>query len=750
MRSGFVRTVFLLTLIALITTSVFAETPKMLPYMTSKLADGVAGTGADGTTATGQLWTSPYSIAVDANNNIYFGGSVPATNVQVFKIDYATGVVSVFAGGLVKATSPASTCATPDTNTAVIPAPWTGDNVGDGCPAAQTNFNGIRGLAVSNGYLYISDSSASSIKKIYLDPVNPAPGRVYVNEMEPVVGGLGSTWNGDGLRSVATIKSPYGIAVDPINGNVYWGDGGSSGYAVRMYDVASDSVVTLTTPGTPTVAPTAGCQGATATPALTLATASLAKVTNPYGLAFDADGNLFVGDKGCYSVRKLTRTIATNKVDQNSPFSTLIGTGKTGTGSGSWYNTAGTPAYMGAIRSVASAGGDNMYITDTKTVWYYDATTGWVHQFMGNNLVQCTGGTDPLFIGCPASNVQFNGSSGGAQIATDSFGNIVYVDFGNNIIGKLSSGLDFVGTPNATTTAPAVANSSIMVHGAGVTGLAGSGPFSTGTAVCSTYSAGDLEAECVVPATYTPSANGLQTGTFTSTGNTAATFATQGFGAGISSTAELTITAGSTSWTYGGSVVLPTPLYTTDKDPIIPPLATAPTCTTAANSSSPVGTYPITCTGAVDPRFDPINYVDGTVTVNKAPVVVTADNKSIVLGSTLPTFTFTTSPVVTLGTAPICESPTANVNVVGAYPITCSGGADPHYTISYVAGTLSVSRAPVIVTADNKSMIFGSTVPPFTFTTSPVVTLATAADLLDVRNLKQPGWNLSDHLLRRG
>ena len=41
MRKSVVRTLFLLALVALIASAVFAETPKMLPYITSLAADGV-------------------------------------------------------------------------------------------------------------------------------------------------------------------------------------------------------------------------------------------------------------------------------------------------------------------------------------------------------------------------------------------------------------------------------------------------------------------------------------------------------------------------------------------------------------------------------------------------------------------------------------------------------------------------------------------------------------------------------------
>ena len=104
---------------------------------------------------------------------------------------------------------------------------------------------------------------------------------------------------------------------------------------------------------------------------------------------------------------------------------------------------------MAPIRSIASADGNNLYITDTRNIWYYDAATGWVHQFTGYNFAAggCAANSIYPYIGCPAANVQFSGSSGGAEIATDSFGNIYAADFGNSLISKIASGLDFPATP---------------------------------------------------------------------------------------------------------------------------------------------------------------------------------------------------------------------------------------------------------------------------------------------------------------
>jgi hypothetical protein len=354
MKSIFVRTFFIFALTMLTSMAVSAETPELLPYMTSNIADG-ATVG----------FTQPYAIAVDANDNVFFAGTAPAGNVRIYRVEHLTGVVSVFGGGIAKATSPNSTCVAPDTDPAIIPAPWATDTVGHGCAATSANFNGIRGLAVYNGYLYVSDSSANYISKISLSDT-PAPGRMYAHEVEPVVGTGSSVWGGDGPRTTSSIKNPYGIAID-ANGNVYWGDGGSSGYAVRFYNISTGNVGTVVNYNNNAV-PAAGCNTA-ASGGLSIAAAKNAKTTNPYGMAFDADGNLFFVDKGCYSVRKLAKNPAIGMVDGDSAYSTLIGTGATGSGSGSWYDTNGTPANMGAIRSVASAGGNNLYITDTKAVW---------------------------------------------------------------------------------------------------------------------------------------------------------------------------------------------------------------------------------------------------------------------------------------------------------------------------------------------------------------------------------------------
>ncbi len=79
--------------------------------------------------------------------------------------------------------------------------------------------------------------------------------------------------------------------------------------------------------------------------------------------------------------------------------------------------------------------------------------------------------------------------------------------------------------------------------------------------------------------------------------------------------AALTITASSASMSYGSTPPVITASYSgfVNGDTAAS-LTTAPTCSTTATSSSAAGTYPSSCSGAVDANYK-ITYVPGTVTV---------------------------------------------------------------------------------------------------------------------------------------
>src|SRR5260370_40101489 len=56
-------------------------------------------------------------------------------------------------------------------------------------------------------------------------------------------------------------------------------------------------------------------------------------------------------------------------------------------------------------------------------------------------------------------------------------------------------------------------------------------------------------------------------------------------------------------------------------------LTSAPTCTTNASTTSNVGTYPSSCSGAVDGNYT-ISYAAGSVMVGPAALTITASSRS--------------------------------------------------------------------------------------------------------------------------
>ena len=116
--------------------------------------------------------------------------------------------------------------------------------------------------------------------------------------------------------------------------------------------------------------------------------------------------------------------------------------------------------------------------------------------------------------------------------------------------------------------------------------------------------------------------------------------------------APLTITASSTTMAEGGPVPAITPSYSgfvLGQGPSY--LTTAPTCSTTARSSSAPGSYPATCSGAVDPNYA-ITYVAGTVTV-EATTTTTAPTTTTTTAPTTTTPTTTTTAPTTTTTATV-------------------------------------------------------------------------------------------------
>jgi hypothetical protein len=86
-------------------------------------------------------------------------------------------------------------------------------------------------------------------------------------------------------------------------------------------------------------------------------------------------------------------------------------------------------------------------------------------------------------------------------------------------------------------------------------------------------------------------------------------------------------------------------------------LKTKPTCSTTATSSSPLGTYPTTCSGASDANYS-ISYVNGILTVTQSAMLV--------LGSGAGTLTISGQSTVNVqGSLAVNSSTTGDVNLSG-------------------------------------------------------------------------------------
>jgi hypothetical protein len=200
--------------------------------------------------------------------------------------------------------------------------------------------------------------------------------------------------------------------------------------------------------------------------------------------------------------------------------------------------------------------------------------------------------------------------------------------------------------------------------------------------------------------------------------------------------AALTISASSGTSVYGSTPPAVTAGYSglVNNDTVHTALTTAPTCATTATSSSPVGVYATSCSGAVAPNYT-ITYVAGTDTVTPAALTVTASSSSSTYGSAVPAVTASYTGFVNgdtaakLTTQPSCSTTAKSSSAVGVYPTTCSGAVAPNYTITYVAGTATITPAALTVTASSSSSVYGTTVPAVTASYAGFVNGDTAASL---------------------
>ncbi|WP_183488964.1 MBG-2 domain-containing protein, partial [Martelella radicis] len=127
-----------------------------------------------------------------------------------------------------------------------------------------------------------------------------------------------------------------------------------------------------------------------------------------------------------------------------------------------------------------------------------------------------------------------------------------------------------------------------------------------------------------------------------------------------------------------------------------------------------------------------INYVDGTLTVNKATLTVTADNGSMIYGDAVPTIGYSVSgwrngqDDALLTGVNVATNASSISNVGSTYSTFAAGGelsgaAFGNYTLDYVDGSFAVTPRALTVTASDVVKTYGDTASLTGFTTTGLV-----------------------------
>src|ERR1019366_2197223 len=138
-------------------------------------------------------------------------------------------------------------------------------------------------------------------------------------------------------------------------------------------------------------------------------------------------------------------------------------------------------------------------------------------------------------------------------------------------------------------------------------------------------------------------------------------------------------------------------------------LSTLPSCSTTYTQGNNVGSYTTSCTGAVDANYT-ISYVAGSVSVTPVALQITASSTSIAYAAAAPSITasylgfLNSDNAASLSTLPSCSTTYTQGNNVGSYTTSCTGAVDANYTISYVAGSVSVTPVALQITASSSSI----------------------------------------------
>ena len=260
------------------------------------------------------------------------------------------------------------------------------------------------------------------------------------------------------------------------------------------------------------------------------------------------------------------------------------------------------------------------------------------------------------------------------------------------------------------------------------------------------FVAGDSPSTLVTPATCAPTTPPAGVGTYVIACSRAVDpnyHVTYVAGSLVIRAADVTVTAPTRSVAYGA------PATSVPLIPAVDGLVNGETqsaaglasvsCTTTAvvtpGGSYPAGSFPITCSGPETTANYAVTYVPATLTVSPAPLTVTAASATSTYGQVpaAPTASYSGwtngDATAALSTPPSCATTASASSPVGTYPTSCAGAVAPNYQVSYVNGVGTVTPAPLSITTDPKSKIYGQPNPTFTVTYDDLVNGDTPASL---------------------
>jgi hypothetical protein len=299
-----------------------------------------AGGGPNDITATSAPVYQPTNIATDSSGNVYFTSQYSNYQQRVWKITKSTGILTVLAGS------------------------YSDGYAGDGALAVNALLYNPLGITVDHsGNVFIADESNCIVRE-----VKASTGIITTVAGTPKTcrSGTGSTIGNGGAATTAYLYNPTGVAVDK-NGNLFIVDQGN-----QQIRIVSCATVT-STGGTCTAN-----SGQTAGDIYTIAgdgtagyngdsqAATLAELYNPYGVATDNAGNLYIADEYNQRVRRVAcgtgiSSCTAPSGETTGDIYTLAGTGTAS------YNGDGVAAATADLNYPTTASVDNsgnLFIAD--------------------------------------------------------------------------------------------------------------------------------------------------------------------------------------------------------------------------------------------------------------------------------------------------------------------------------------------------------------------------------------------------